>query len=53
MDRSRSRSREPRSFEPVHSSGRGGYGNIASGDGRGLANLEEEVRAQHIQVPEL
>ncbi|KAB5594876.1 hypothetical protein CTheo_1691 [Ceratobasidium theobromae] len=52
MDRSRSRSREPRSFEPVHSSGRGGYGNIASGDGRGLANLEEEVRAQHIQVPE-
>ncbi|KAG8732735.1 hypothetical protein FRC12_019150 [Ceratobasidium sp. 428] len=49
MDRSRSRSREP---NKVHSSGRGGFGNIVNGDGRDLADLEEEERAQHVHVPE-
>ncbi|CAE6494099.1 unnamed protein product [Rhizoctonia solani] len=50
MDRSRSRSREP--SRTVHSSGRGGFGNITSGDGPGLADLEEEQRVPHIQIPE-
>lgn len=52
IDRSRSRSREPARFEPVHSSGRGGFGNISHGDAHGLADLEEEERAQHAHIPE-
>ncbi|QRW17739.1 class I glutamine amidotransferase-like protein [Rhizoctonia solani] len=47
----RSRSREP--SKAVHSSGRGGFGNITAGDGHGLANLEEEERVHHAHVPEL
>ncbi|KAG9073852.1 hypothetical protein FS749_014633 [Ceratobasidium sp. UAMH 11750] len=49
MDRSRSRSREP---NKVYSSGRGGFGNIVNGDVHNLADLEEEERVQHAQVPE-
>lgn len=53
MDRSRSRSRGPAQHEAVHSSGRGGLGNIVRGDGHELSNLEEEERAHHAHVPEL
>lgn len=53
MDRSRSRSRGPAQLDAVHSSGRGGAGNIVRGDGHELANLEEEERAQHAHTPEL
>jgi hypothetical protein len=48
MDRSRSRSRDPTKLATaVHSSGRGGFGNIINGDGRSLGDLEEEERVKH------
>jgi hypothetical protein len=55
MDRSRSRSREPSKLATavhVHSSGRGGFGNIANGDGRDLGDLEEEERVKHVHAAE-